>query len=110
MPYGSGTRFRLDVEATDQSINLSNQLRLFCAELVYIDDAIDTGRGDIRATRIERKVFCRLGQMAKMEDLEGIGDVDDLYSELAAGDQYLSASRVQMAYLLASYSRPLPVG
>lgn len=110
MPYGSGSRFRLDVEVTDQSVNLSNQLRLFCAELVDIDDAVDARRGDIRATRIERKVFCRLGQMAKIEYLEGIGDVDDLYSELALGDQYLSASRVQMAYLLASYSSPLPVG
>lgn len=110
MPYGSGTRLRLDVEATNESINLSNQLRLFCTELVDIDDAVDTGRGDIRTTRIERKVFCRFGQITKIEYLEGIGDVDDLHSELALGGQYLSASRAQMAYLLTSYSSPLPVG
>lgn len=85
MPYGSGTRLGLDVKTTDQSINLPNQLWLFSADFVDVDDTIGAGRSDIRATGIKRKMFCGLGQVAEVEHLVGIGDVDNFYGEFATG-------------------------
>ncbi len=91
MPYGSRTRLGLDIEAADHAINFSDQLRLFGANFVDIDNAVGTGRGDVRAAGIERKVFCGLGQVAKIEHLVCVDDIDHLDDELATEYQYLIA-------------------
>ena len=92
MPYGSRARFGLDIETANQPIDLPHQHRLFSAELVDIDNAVRAGRSDVGATGIERKVFCGLRQVAEIEHLISIGNIDDLYGELATGYQYFNAS------------------
>lgn len=92
MPYGSRTRLGLHIETANQPINLPDQLRLFSADFVDVDDTVGAGRSDVRATGIEREVFCGLGQVAEVEHLVCIGDVDNLYGEFATGYQSLVAS------------------
>lgn len=91
MPYGSRTRLGLDIEAADHAINLSDQLRLFSAKLIDIDNTVGAGRGDVRAAGIKRKVFCGLGQVAKIEHLVCVDNIDHLYDELATEYEYFIA-------------------
>ena len=109
MPYGSRSRLRLDFEVTNQAINFSHQFRLFSANLINIDYAVDTGRSDERAAGVERKMFGGFWQIAEIEHLKSIGDVDNLYGEFASRPSVSHPSKCLIACLLAGHSSPLPI-